>query len=39
MKMPSERSQEFKWRRNEAIIRDDYTCQYCGAVGGPEGDA
>ena len=30
---------EWKWRRREAIIRDDYACQECGAFGGPEGDA
>lgn len=30
---------EWKWRRREAIIRDDYTCQECAAQGGPEGDA
>jgi len=29
---------EWEWRRREAIIRDDYTCQDCGDVGGPEGD-
>jgi hypothetical protein len=32
-------SEKWKWRRREAIIRDDYTCQECGAQGGPEGDA
>ena len=28
-----------RYRRMEAIIRDDYRCQKCGAAGGPEGDA
>ncbi|EMA04274.1 HNH endonuclease [Haloarcula vallismortis] len=31
-------SDEWKWRRREAIIRDDYTCQECGVKGGPDGD-
>ena len=30
---------EWKWRRREAIIRDEYECQGCGAKGGPEGDS
>jgi hypothetical protein len=30
---------EWKWRRREVIIRDEYTCQDCGDRGGPEGDA
>jgi hypothetical protein len=30
---------EWKWRRREVIIRDDYACQRCGAKGGPEGNA
>jgi len=32
-------TEAWKWRRREAIIRDEYTCQECGAKGGPEGDA
>jgi 5-methylcytosine-specific restriction endonuclease McrA len=32
-------SAEWKWRRREAIIRDDYTCNECGAEGGPKGNA
>lgn len=35
---PRAASTEWKWRRREAIIRDDYTCQECGAEGGPKGD-
>lgn len=35
---PRTASTEWKWRRAEVIIRDDYTCQECGDVGGPEGD-
>jgi predicted HTH transcriptional regulator len=30
---------EWKWRRREAVIRDDYICQKCGAEGGPKGNA
>lgn len=36
---PRTATTEWKWRRREAIIRDDYECQECGAKGGPEGDA
>lgn len=36
---PRTAAEEWKWRRREAIIRDEYTCQECGAKGGPEGDA
>jgi 5-methylcytosine-specific restriction endonuclease McrA len=28
---------EWKWIRNEVIIRDDYECQECGALGGRKG--
>lgn len=38
-KKPRTASTEWKWRRREAIIRDDYTCQECGVQGGPKGDA
>lgn len=30
---------EWRWRRMEAIVRDEYECQECGDLGGPEGDA
>lgn len=32
-------TEEWKWRRREIIIRDDYTCQECGVRGGPKGNA
>lgn len=32
-------TEKWKWRRREAIIRDDYTCMECGARGGPKGEA
>ena len=32
-------TEEWKWRRRETIIRDEYTCQKCGVKGGPKGDA
>jgi len=31
--------ENWRYRRMETIIRDDYRCQKCGAAGGPEGDA
>ena len=31
-------TKDWKWRRREAIIRDDYACQKCGAQGGRKGD-
>lgn len=34
---PRNRS-EWYWRRMEAIIRDNYECQECGALGGRRGD-
>jgi hypothetical protein len=34
-RMPPE---DWKWRRAEVIIRDDYRCQECGDAGGPEGN-
>lgn len=30
---------EWRYRRMECLIRDDYTCQDCGDTGGLEGDA
>jgi 5-methylcytosine-specific restriction endonuclease McrA len=36
--MPRTLTEEWKWRRREAIIRDSYACQDCGARGGLEGD-
>lgn len=38
-KTPRTATPEWKWRRREAIIRDDYTCQECGVQGGPKGGA
>jgi len=32
-------TENWKWRRREAIIRDDYTCRECETTGGPKGDA
>ena len=32
------RRPEWKWIRIEAIIRDEYACQECGALGGRMGD-
>lgn len=29
---------EWKWIRNEIIIRDNYECQECGSLGGRKGD-
>lgn len=34
---PRHRS-DWRWWRMEAIIRDDYECQECGALGGRRGD-
>lgn len=36
--IPRTVTKEWKWRRREVIIRDEYECQKCGAEGGPEGD-
>jgi predicted HTH transcriptional regulator len=36
---PRTTTEDWKWRRREAIIRDDYACQECGDQGGPKGDA
>ena len=35
---PRTATNDWKWRRREAIIRDDYACQECGAQGGRKGD-
>jgi len=36
---PRTATSDWKWLRREVIIRDDYTCQDCGAQGGRKGDA
>jgi len=36
--IPRTITEEWKQRRREVLIRDDYTCQECGSQGGPQGD-
>jgi hypothetical protein len=36
---PRTATDEWKWLRREVIIRDEYTCQDCGAKGAAEGSA
>jgi hypothetical protein len=36
---PRTATEEWKWRRREVIIRDEYTCQDCGSEGAAEGPA
>lgn len=36
---PRTATEKWKWIRREVIIRDEYTCQRCGAEGAKEGSA
>lgn len=37
-KTPRTATTDWQWRRREVIIRDDYECQECGALGGRKGE-